>query len=164
MNEDPNEADVPAYVTEGVDTKDLAPKELSFPQPSRRKYPVNLSAELSNLCFVRIYPRMLGSCKAASFWLSKIATRAKSSFIYKARDVVQGFLDPLKQRAVHNSPSLKQDMFQLDWAFASICGFEVWNLDISQACQNFRCCVSARLSYCTGCGSRLGHLEHEAML
>jgi hypothetical protein len=53
--------------------------------------------------------------------------------VYKARYVVQGFLDPLKQRAVHNLPNLTQDTSRLVLALASICGFEVWTLDISQA-------------------------------
>jgi hypothetical protein len=34
---------------------------------------------------------------------------------------------------VQNSPNLRQDIFRLVLALASICGFEVWTLDISQA-------------------------------
>jgi hypothetical protein len=33
---------------------------------------------------------------------------------------------------VHNSPKLRQDTSRLVLALASICGFEVWTLDISQ--------------------------------
>jgi Reverse transcriptase (RNA-dependent DNA polymerase) len=53
--------------------------------------------------------------------------------VHKSRYVVQGFLDPLKQRAVYNSPNLRQDTSTLVLALASIRQFEVWTLDISQA-------------------------------
>lgn len=51
----------------------------------------------------------------------------------KARIVVQGFRNPMKQLAVHNSPNLRQDWSRLVLALASIFGVEVWPLDISQA-------------------------------
>jgi hypothetical protein len=54
-----------------------------------------------------------------------INTRDTDQEEYKARYVVQGFLDPLKQRAVHNSPNLGQDTSRLELALARICGFEV---------------------------------------
>jgi hypothetical protein len=61
-----------------------------------------------------------------------IKIRDTDQEVYKARYVVQGFLDPLKQRAVHDSPNLRQDTPRLVLALASICGFELWTLDISQ--------------------------------
>jgi Reverse transcriptase (RNA-dependent DNA polymerase) len=51
---------------------------------------------------------------------------------YKARYAVQGFLDARKQRPVHNSTNLRLDTSRLVLALASICGFEVGNLDISE--------------------------------
>jgi Reverse transcriptase (RNA-dependent DNA polymerase) len=62
-----------------------------------------------------------------------IKNRETDQEVYKARYVVQGFLDPLKQRAAHNSPNLRQDTSRLVLALASICGFEVWTLDVNQA-------------------------------
>jgi Reverse transcriptase (RNA-dependent DNA polymerase) len=62
-----------------------------------------------------------------------IKNRDTDQEVYKARYVVQGFLDPLKQRAVHDSPNLRQDTPRLVLALVSICGFELWTLDISQA-------------------------------
>jgi Reverse transcriptase (RNA-dependent DNA polymerase) len=62
-----------------------------------------------------------------------IKSRDTDQEVYKAGYVVQGFLDPLKLRAVHNSPNMRQDTSRLVLALASICGFEVWTLDISQA-------------------------------
>jgi hypothetical protein len=69
-----NQADVPVFVSEAVANKDLVPLGLNFLQLSRRSYWAFLSAGLSKLCFVRRSPRMLRSCKVASFYLSKIAT------------------------------------------------------------------------------------------
>jgi hypothetical protein len=66
-------------------------------------------------------------------FVSVIKNRDTNQEVYKARYVVQAFLDPLKQRAVHNSPILRQDTSRLALALASICGFEVWTLDIWQA-------------------------------
>jgi hypothetical protein len=65
------------------------------------------------------------------FWLSKYHDTDKE--VCKARYLVRGFLNPLKQRAVHNSPNVRQDTSRLVLALASICGFEVWTLDIRQA-------------------------------
>jgi hypothetical protein len=50
-----------------------------------------------------------------------IKNRETDQEVYKARYVVQGFLDPLKQRAVHNSRNLRQDTSRLVLALASIC-------------------------------------------
>jgi hypothetical protein len=52
-----------------------------------------------------------------------IKNRETDQEVYKARYVVQGFLDPLKQRTVHSSPNLRQDTSRLVLALASICGF-----------------------------------------
>jgi hypothetical protein len=54
-----------------------------------------------------------------------IKTRDTDQEVYKAHYVVQGFLDPLKQRTVHNSPNPRQDTSRLALTLASICGFEV---------------------------------------
>jgi hypothetical protein len=62
-----------------------------------------------------------------------IKNRDTDQEVYKARYVVQGFLDLLKQCAVHNSPNLRQDASRLVLALASIFGFAVWTLDISQS-------------------------------
>jgi hypothetical protein len=62
-----------------------------------------------------------------------IKNRDTDQEVYKSRSVVQGLLDPLKQRAVHNSPNLRQDTSLLELALATICGFEVWTRDTSQA-------------------------------
>jgi hypothetical protein len=62
-----------------------------------------------------------------------IKNRETDQEVYKARYVVQGFLDPLKQRTVQNSPNLRQDTSRLVLALASICGFELMTLGISQA-------------------------------
>eukprot|EP00173_Palmaria_palmata_P003801 Plantae.Rhodophyta-Palmaria_palmata.ctg414.p1 GENE.Plantae.Rhodophyta-Palmaria_palmata.ctg414~~Plantae.Rhodophyta-Palmaria_palmata.ctg414.p1 ORF type:complete len:240 (+),score=24.17 Plantae.Rhodophyta-Palmaria_palmata.ctg414:3659-4378(+) len=53
--------------------------------------------------------------------------------VYKARWVVQGFRDPMKQFLVHNSSNLRQEPARLLLSMASILRFRVWTVDISQA-------------------------------
>lgn len=52
---------------------------------------------------------------------------------YKGRFVVRGFGDPAKQNMLHNSPNLRPESIRLLLALASILGFRVWTIDITQA-------------------------------
>ena len=53
--------------------------------------------------------------------------------IHKARFVIRGFNDPLKDSIVHTSPNVTQESCRLLLALASILGFRLWSVDVAQA-------------------------------
>jgi hypothetical protein len=126
-----DEADVPVYVTEAVENKDPRSNGHEFSAAKQKELLGLLERGTFKVVLREEIPKNAPVMKGR--FVLVIKNRETDQEIYKARYVVQGFLDPLKQRAVHNSPNLRQDTSRLVLALASICGFEVWTLDISQA-------------------------------
>jgi Reverse transcriptase (RNA-dependent DNA polymerase) len=126
-----DEADVPVYVTEAVENKDPRSNGPEFSAAKQKELLGLLERGTFKVVLREEIPKNAPVMKGR--FVLVIKNRETDHEVYKARYVVQGFLDPLKQRAVHNSPNLRQDTSRLVMALASICGFEAWTLDISQA-------------------------------
>jgi hypothetical protein len=146
-----NEADVPVFVLEAVENREPRAHGPAFSAAKKE-----LLGWLERRTFKVVFREIPKSASIMNDrFVLVIKNRDTDQEVYKARYVVQGCLDPHKQRAVHNSRNLRQDMSRLMLPLASICGFEVWTLDISQAIlqaanENVRdisCCHQSKWSF-----------------
>ena len=126
-----SEGSFPVYVSEVVSPAD--------PRADSRKFVEAKSKELSNLLQRGTFKIVLKEevpqdCNVMS---SRIVLTIKDKDTdeerYKARFVVRGFNDKLKEVMVHQSPNLSQDGTRMLFCLASILGFEIWSVDVSQA-------------------------------
>ena len=121
----------PIYVSEVVHPKD--------PRADSKQFVEAKMKELTNLLQRGTFKVVLkeevpAECNVMS---SRIVLTIKDKDTdqerYKARFVVRGFSDELKEVMVHQSPNLGQDGTRMLFALASILGFEIWSVDVSQA-------------------------------
>jgi hypothetical protein len=126
-----NKTDVAVFVSESVENKDPRANGPAFSAAKQKELLALLERGTFKVVLLEEIPKHAPVMKGR--FVLVIKNRDTDQELYKARYVEQGFLDPLRQRAVQNSPNLRQDISRLVLALASISGFEVWTLDISQA-------------------------------
>lgn len=123
--------DVPIFVTETV--------PLSDERANGPKFQAAKKAEMKGLLERGTFDIVLreevpaGKKILKGKYVLAIKEKGTDKERFKARYVVQGFADPVKSTAMHNSPNLRHDSARMLLALASILGFEVWTQDISQA-------------------------------
>lgn len=123
--------DIPIFISEAVPLSDKRATEPKFTEAKKKELRGLLERGTFEMVLRQEVPSNAKVLRGRFVLVIKDVGTGEER--YKARYVVQGFDDPAKKAAVHNSPNIRHESSRLLLAMASILGFEVWTQDISQA-------------------------------